>query len=512
MFINLLVATVPASFLGYALFWGNYSSNFLYFIIFFCIGYIVIFSIILKPDKAIYAYLILWVTFPKFIRFFPVLGTFDLPGGSYFDIFHALAALTIAITLFLKKEELRKINVSPSLKRFYLLFLVTAIVTLVSSFMLLDSGEISFASEIKAQFFSRDVALLFYGLIFFLGLMAFIKEMRQVEIILGILVLAGALLVGESILVFHLGIVPGLNSWALNVGGAFQSLIFLNTNWVGLFCILSLCSGFYFVWKYRKFQLLPLVLLIFIPALAIYQKAALGGMIVALGTFCYLSMRRQVKIFVLLGLVFLASAMLFSEDNPDLFSRPFERAVTLLGGEVRPTNYWTEGSGTSRFGSYLRTLDVIVFFFPLGVGEGLGAYYLSSSVPTYFSDYTPDRYSSKFYETLTTGKHQTSTHNLYLQYVMENGLLGILVLVSFLYLTLKNAAFFKRYSLAAGFHDKTVVAQASVYAALAGVGFSYLFDSSSKLYFIFFLLLFLTFLLRQVFSITKVQKGGIFEV
>ncbi len=499
MLINLLLASVPASFLGYALFWGDYSSNFLYFIIFFCIGYIVIFSVILKPDRAIYAYLILWVTFPKFIRFLPVLGTFDLPGVSYFDIFHALAALTIAITLFFKKEEWRKINVSPSLKKFYLLVFFTAIVTLVSSYVLLDTGKISFSSEIKGQFFTRDVALLFYGLIFLLGLMAFIKEMRQVEIILGILVLAGALLVVESVFLYHLGVVPELRFWISAIlGGEFQSLIFLNSTWVGLFCMMSLCSGFYFVWKYRKFQMLPLVLLIFIPALATYQKSLLGGMIVALGAFCYLAMKRQVKVFVLLGLGFLASATLFYGNSPGFFSHSFEKVITVLGGEVRPMDYWGEGTATSRLGPYLRAIDVIVFFFPLGVGEGLGEYYLSSSVPTYFSDYTPDRSSSKLYADLITGEHQTSTHNLYLQYIMENGLLGILVLVSFLYLTLKNADYFKRHSLRPlGLTNVVSIAQACTYSALAGISFHYLFESSSKLYFIFFLLLFLTFFLRQ---------------
>ena len=51
------------------------------------------------PHRSIFAFLILWITFPKYIRFLPFIGTYDFPGFSYFNVLQTIAVLHIIVLL-----------------------------------------------------------------------------------------------------------------------------------------------------------------------------------------------------------------------------------------------------------------------------------------------------------------------------------------------------------------------------------------------------------------------------
>lgn len=488
-----LLSTVPSAMLGYFLYSGDYPRNFLLFIVAIAFLFIFYFGMVAPPEKTIYLYLFLWITIPKHIRFFPFLGTYDLLGVSIFDVIHTLAVLAIAVALMAHKGTEEKLPKSSW--NFFILVLVMAFTTSFFSIILPNYWEVKFASEIEP--IHRDIEYLFYGLIFFLGIMSFIKTMRQVEIIFAFFVISGIMLTIECILVFHLGLFPYLHSWAFMPAGNFQSLIFLSDNWVGQFSILAICGALYFYKKGGKKLWLALIPPFFIPILATYQKALLIGGVVSVGAFLYFAKPKKFTIYILL----LVMAMLFAyQEKPELRLETYQ----ALAGEVREKDYWHEGTLTSRFGSYLRTLDVFIYAFPFGVGEGMAQYYMSSSVPHRFDEYLPDDHSEALYWGMVSGEHRTSTHNLYLHFITEQGALGVLALISFIYLLRRNYRIFrhtllKRY----GFKSRINIALASVYAALLGQASFYLFDSAARLYFIFFLLFYLTFLLEQLAGIRQ---------
>ena len=483
--LTLLLLT-PFSFLCYALYSGEYSRNFLYSFLIFSLIYVLLLVLILKPQWSIYLFFIIWIVVPKYMRALPIIGKFDLPGLGIFDLVHSVAALTVGLVLITRRVRWKEIKAPQGLKRFYILFFITAFLTTIFSLFLRNLWNITFSQEFNLNYWLRNLSYLFYGLIIFYALLAYIKEVRQIETILGVFCFGGALLIIESIFIYKLKISSFFAEYATFEEGQFQSLFFLDPLLVGIFCILALGSSLYFMQAYKKNYLLFFIILLFVPIMATYSKSILGASLVVLMFFLYMLKRKYFFVF----LVILILILFWMGNMQDLFYK----ITSFLGGRVR-TEYWSEGTATSRIGAYFRTIDVLIFSFPFGIGEGMIQWFTGSSVPTYLGGFISDFNAQNMYWGMASGIKPTSSHNIYMQFITEHGLLGIIVLVYFIYLISQNFRIFMKNYIS---KTRDKILQVCIYASLFGIAFFHFWDSAYKLYFIYFTYFYFTFLLREL--------------
>ena len=122
-----------------------------------------------KPERTIYVFLILWITFPKFIRTLPILGTIYLEGLGYFDFLHCIVSFHISYQL-LKHKYLfkRKIKIPKTLNFLANLNFWTFFLAQLSGFTLYlylkNDFSLSMAPGLLLEYFCYPM----YSIIFFL--------------------------------------------------------------------------------------------------------------------------------------------------------------------------------------------------------------------------------------------------------------------------------------------------------------------------------------------------------
>ena len=200
-----------------------------------------------KPERSIYTYLILWITFPKHIRSLPFIGIYDFPGFSYFDVLQTIATLHIIILLITKGYgDTKRIQMPKKIRQLTAFFIITLVLTTISGvlryfFFVSEADQIPYGTILDNAFMP------FTGVIFFLGLFAFILEYKQVEKLLGILAIVGVLLLLEHLLMVKLNLFSSLNQWAYAEDELrFGSLLFGSFDLKGFFCVIYPFAILYF--------------------------------------------------------------------------------------------------------------------------------------------------------------------------------------------------------------------------------------------------------------------------
>jgi len=167
----------------------------------------------------------------------------------------------------------------------------------------------------------------------------------------------------------------------------------------------------------------------------------------------------------------------------------YEKASIVIGGDVRQTELLVKSSFNSRIGIWLRSADVFIYSFPFGVGENVSPlYYNSSFVPTIanqsISQQLPDSYWGLVYSNYTT-----KTHNVFFHFVTEYNILGFLVLILFIKQIFKN---FSRCGLDGSINN--AIFRATIFSMILAIGIMGLFESADRLYFLYSMLLFFSYL------------------
>jgi O-antigen ligase len=84
----------------------------------------------------------------------------------------------------------------------------------------------------------------------------------------------------------------------------------------------------------------------------------------------------------------------------------------------------------------------------------------------------------------------TNTHNGFIEFIVENGLPGmVLMLVCLAFIGRRFRRFLEMRKRASGRRNRAFVAQACIYACAFGVIWRYFFESGDKLYFLLFAML-----------------------
>ncbi len=462
-------------------------------LIVFLLAYLVYFGAIARPERSIYAFLLVWVLVPKSFRMFYLTGN-DLPDGlTIFNIVEGAAALAIALAMIVHHSRL---GMPPALRRvrqIALLLCVSGAIGLFVSYGILSmlmrlelDGMWGFLqSAATAQERILPVAAMFYAVVLIFGASLFVRTERQMEIVLAIFFFSGLELVAETIVFFELHLVPGLSQWAVNDSGRFQSLVFTSYDRVDEFCIFAFCSGLYFARTRQRLRYYLGSALITLPLLATFARSALLGAALAVVVFWWLTAKgtRDRFFYAASALVLLLVALSMGLEQPIL-----ELFATHIGGEVRPDYFSTE-SLEVRVGYWARALDLVRFTAPFGAGPGMARYALQYNFHQGY--YGLSDLGLAAYDGLALGTRETVVHNEPLQFVVEHGVLGIVALLIFVTLLVSNFTQWRRRRMQV-VSPRRDVALGALFAMFVGEAFNTQFEPTMVPYSIHLLLAYLT--------------------
>jgi len=477
--------------------------------------YLIYFGLIAKPDWSIYAYIIIWITVPKALRLYYITaGVYDFPEGlTVFHVVEAIAIGGIAVALIKHRQKGHRPG-TESLKRFVWLFLLSGTVSFLISLGLLSSIFPTYLDELwsflsvhsDVQYRILAFAFVLYSGVFLYGCIAFITELRQVERIFMLFLGLGIAMGIESIIFYYLASFPAFNllpsvaAYSVHqAGNRFMSLIFTNFDQVGLFSIIAIACCLYFAASRKRQALLAMLPLLFLPVLAGYQRSVLFGVLVTVG-FIYWHRsggKKRVAYMCLIGAA-VVTMYLFDSDLLVL-----NNLASGLGGSTRPDYFSTESLDV-RFGLQMRAIELFLYAFPFGVGPGSAPVAMNSPIHQAvlglsFSQVSD--YSVLIYGQISSGVRTTNPHNFFIEFLLEHGGLGVLVLVFFFVLVFRNfRAWLKDSSVTSHSDNRLFFAHATVYALLLGMGIHEMFESTFFPFTIYGMFLFFTFLLLKLQS------------
>ncbi|KKM15581.1 hypothetical protein LCGC14_1694610 [marine sediment metagenome] len=387
------------------------------------VSYVICFGIkSRKPVNSLYAFLLITLFLPSGGNNWVVVHIVELPGVSMLDLFLNVAAFTICIHL-LRPNPLRP-SVSKRLRQFCILISLTAIVSFTFALVRAIGGSNYLMVPVASEELVGPAPLL-HGAIFLYGCTALITRIKQIEGMFLIIVLSGVELVLEAILYFYLELPLPLAERSVSISiisgqKTFRSLIFADNLITSFVCLASIGCVLYFAFtrKTYKFLLLLLIPLLFLPIGVGYERAPLVGAFLAVFSFFLFSgfIRSSGKVIISTLIVCLSLFINIKSITINVFDLLFDTSTRRPLYFINYMDSWS-----SRVGSYLRGMDVVLFSFPFGVGpKNMVNYAMSSpSVPTYFLSFLPTVLGKEFYMNISSGSHVTGPHNFYIYFMAE---------------------------------------------------------------------------------------------
>lgn len=470
-------------------------------------AYVIYFGIISKkPENSLYAFLLLFLFFPKSGNDFRIFRIEELVGISFSLMLQDVAAFTICLHLIRAKKL--KSQIPKKLGIFCLLISCTVIFTFILALVQQLAGgywELMVTPEDLTW-----AAPLLYGLIFLYGCIAFIKRVEQIEQIFMIILFSGIDLVLEAVLYFYLRLPLPFSERAIHESGRFMGFFFADFVTLALVCFMSIGCALYFLLARKRYIFSLLIPLLFLPIVYTYQRASAAAGVLIIGCFFliggYLRPRVVVPIMVLI-----VGLSVFS----NIIERFWEPLKSFWEGDIRPDFFTSYAdSWTSRVGAYLRGLDVILFSFPSGVGPGRVDIFMGSAVvPNYFGLSKGWMEAQHFYWIIASGQHPTGSHSFFINFIAEYGLLGVVAMWVFISGFLSNLRIFGR--VGKGLKKNNLqffLVQTTAYSVLAGIAFWWIYYHYT-FYWLWFFLFFLTYFLPKYDSeITRRFAGNVINV
>lgn len=444
--------------------------------------------------RPLYGFVLGWLFFPKYIQRLPVVGGLPWEHVRIFDFVEAIMGLVLVLAIVLRRGSPRDgWRERRRFRRLGLTLLVVGTVSLVCEFIYAGQGSYP-GDDVPMRMRVRPMLTIVYGVIMLFGCLTFVRSLRHVTVILSLFALAGLELLFEVVFLYYLNLLPFLNLWVMHGSGRFDSISLMSFDAVGFVMIAAMsCAGF-FVLRSRNIMRLGIVPLMFLPVIATLQKAPLTGALVSFGFLLWYGFRRlRVVLVIAVGWLVLFQSVTMTAIE----SGASEINLSLGGAERR--NISALDTLTARAALWLRGVDLIAHNFPFGTGEGMTQQHMGAAIPQFAQDLIVG-FVSRVDMRLFAAAHTTNVHNAYLEFIIEHGLFGFIPLVMFLAILGRNFASFVRqyrdFQTEQGIRIYT--AEICVYAALFGIGWRFLFQSGNKYYFVLFIFLFLSSLLRRL--------------
>ena len=140
------------------------------------------------------------------------------------------------------------------------------------------------------------------------------------------------------------------------------------------------------------------------------------------------------------------------------------------------------------FSIHLRAIDVFNYSFPFGIGHGMYTLYINESFVPQVAESIVFEKSKAAYYGISASKN-ASYHNAFFQFIGDFNFLGLVTLITYILVLIKNIlmGLKNKYSKSGNIYF------AYVCSLIGSTGIMISFDSSSMLYFLYGMLLFLSF-------------------
>lgn len=458
------------------------------------IGYIVLFTIILrKPEYSIYGFILVMFLVPSGGTDFVIFKIAKLPSATSVTInflVQSVASMAICVNLISRRPRGQMVSLGKFRMFFYLIIASIFLQIIINSIYF--SPDNPYGIMFEPQDFVGFGPLLF-GVIFLLGCLSFFDDPQKLETVYAIFLLFGLVMSLEVIAYCILDLSLPFHDRVIHQTGRFNEFFLADYVKAGLLSGVAIGSALYFSFGRRKYWLLTIVPVLFLPIIFSYQRATLVmALLVILIFFLLLVFSRQfTQTIIFLGLVFALGVGVFSWGEGGVL-KGTERIMT---GAPRPVYFagYLE-SGEARGGANLRAVDVLLCE-PLGVGFMRAARFMSSmDIPSNFQISREYAAATAYYSRLTSGKHETTSHNFFLDLGVEYGLVAMAALLWLLYACLVNFRNFMRMVGRGYLKDRNLLLLSYAnYAIFFGIVAYGLFQNT-RLYPMFFFFAFVTFL------------------
>jgi O-antigen ligase len=293
------------------------------------------------------------------------------------------------------------------------------------------------------------------------------------------------------IFLYYLDLAPALDEYVRDLSGRFNSLAFLAFDVIGMICVIAVACAMYFATtRRRSFALLAVAMLL--PIVATLQKTPIMASLGVVAVSMMFVLPRRFRLVLTLGV----GVLLLSETTVYDLSQVQNNINSNFGGAQRGFQDIDDTQQT-RVALWLRGLDVFIQNFPYGAGNGLVEEKMQYARP-HFTFFLPQRWQST-YEAQATSDRVTNSHNLFSEFMAENGIFGVGVLVAIVLMIGRQFAAFLRTVPNRGdpIAWRVYMAQACMYACMVGMLMRYFYETREKFYFVMLSWLVLSYVMPQ---------------
>ncbi|MFZ2784348.1 MAG: O-antigen ligase family protein [Sediminibacterium sp.] len=385
------------------------------------------------PNKVIFLFTIATLFFPQGKSYNSILFSYEVWNITPFLFVQIITAIPILLQI-IRKTDLAAL---PTKSRTILNLLVFSLFL----YMLLDIAYLCISLLAKQEFLGVIFAgyiELFSSVIFFYGCLVFIRTKKQLNILLYLMLIASIEMGVEAylygILELHLPRYENVinnefeNKFISLIYGDYAKLVYIQ------YAGIAIALYFYLIKKNIYYLLLlPLQIL---PLLLTYQRTPMIAVTIIFVLIYLIFNRKIIGKILLCGIVSLC--VFFFQDIII-----FIAAQGLIDLGQFKVNYFVIdqalGSGIDRVGLAFRGIEIFISNFPFGIGTNYTRFtdfMISKDVPSYFKTFLeqniPD--AKVYYQDITLNGIRTDTHNFLIFFLVQFGLLGLIIEAKFVHI------------------------------------------------------------------------------
>ncbi len=369
-----------------------------------------------RPKVLLWTYLTVFTLFPKFvyIRF----GT---------QLYPAVAAISGVLALIMVLATLHHgRGFTPFHRRYGIrtLFVVLALTYAVTTLVPLALNALDFGNPLGIPISTKTNGaslILFEYAVAFAGFV-FLDRISAVETLFKLVTAFATLGSIEAILFYYLRLGGPLEAYAINRYGQLDGVTFGSPDALARILGIALFATLYLATKPGRKLVLLLIPLFAVALLATQNRATAVSMLVGLIVYTAMRGRTRSRSVVLVTWIFAAAAAIAGAGFG--INQLLDEEVSTVRSDYKdPSNM------LARVVIAQRGVEVAWHTFPFGVGAGQVPYYMNSpDVPSLFGE--AEYYQNRpLYYAIRSGSLLTSVHNLYLNFIIEGGLLGVVALL-----------------------------------------------------------------------------------
>lgn len=393
------------------------------------------FDVFRKPHRILYLYLLVRLLFPKVLEI-------QFGDGEPIFLWRAAEALQFVLLVAVVAVHYRKIRVRlaaiPAIRNFFVAFVATFFVSVLVPLLLEVSGirQRGLDLSLLREMFLATHYL--YAIVIFLAAIMFLDSATKIRGLLKCLLACGIVGLIDFFLFYVFDLAPTIREATSGASGGYGGLMLAGPDTLGRVAVFAILAAFGLGKLARSASYYVLGLLFFVLVLAAASRPVLVSLVVAVAAFLYMARERSQRGARSGGLLFIplapvAAVLLLVFIPWGVMAFQAERNVTRSVVEMtqREDFFEADVGVLQRVAFWYRAADVFVETFPFGTGGGMLPYYMAptkgSTVDSHFEGVLPgSELAERMYEQTMTERF-TSVHNLYIEFIVENGLGGLIL-------------------------------------------------------------------------------------